>query len=78
MSPCMLNLLATAAPCSCIQPHRTPSGRPVTRMPACAPVQLPRTEILPPRVARWEAYEDRNRLIRCAQQQVADSQMPVV
>jgi hypothetical protein len=25
--------------------------------------ELPRMEILPPRVARWEAYEDRNRLI---------------
>lgn len=38
------------------------------------PVQLPRMEIPPPRVARWEAYEDRNRLIRCVwQQQVADS-----
>lgn len=27
-------------------------------------MQLPRMEILPERVARWEAYDDRNRLIR--------------
>ena len=30
-----------------------------------SPVQLPRMEILAARQARWAAYEDRNRLIRC-------------
>ncbi len=50
--------------CQCASWH-CPCAQP-TCMCTCPlfHVQLPRMEILPPRVARWEAYEDRNRLIR--------------
>ena len=65
-APCLV--APAPAPASNGMPLHPPSPRTrcATPRPLPAPLQLPPMEILPPRVARWEAYEDRNRLIRWA------------